>query len=299
MSSRRSAALVYNPAAGRRRETQLLDRILAVLDRSGWRTEAHATDAPGAATRIARELATSGLVDAVFALGGDGTQREVAAGLHGTDVALAPLPGGTTNVLAHCLGVPARPLAAARCLAGAPRRELAVGRLEGEPFLMMASAGLDARIMDEVSGKAKARWGRAAVLAQGFASWRRHPFRPIRVTWDGRSIEAPFVALCNIPHYAGRFVMAPDARIDRSSLELVAHCGSGRWTALGFALSLLIGRHLGRRDVVHATVDAVTLEGPPEVHLQLDGDPCSLRLPVRISVDPRPLAILAPAPPSA
>ena len=58
----------------------------------------------------------------VFAYGGDGTAREVAAGLLGGPAALGVLPGGTANLLALSLGLPRDPVAAAAALPRACRR---------------------------------------------------------------------------------------------------------------------------------------------------------------------------------
>jgi len=191
----RRGALVYNPVAGRRRATALRDAICAALAAGGWEVEAAPTAGPGDATPLAATLAREGRVEAVFAAGGDGTLREVAAGLLGSDVALAPLPMGTTNVLVRALGVPREPLAAARALAAGVRRPLAVGVCGETPFLMMVSAGLDAAIMGALSGPLKARFGLGAVLAQGLGVWWRYPFPAVTAHWSGGHAEGSFVAV--------------------------------------------------------------------------------------------------------
>ena len=66
------------------------------------------TSRRGHAARLARGAARRG-VEVVAVLGGDGTLNEAADGLVGTDTALAPLPGGSTNVYARTLGHPLRP----------------------------------------------------------------------------------------------------------------------------------------------------------------------------------------------
>jgi len=69
----------------------------------------------------------------------------------------------------------------------------------------------------------------------------------------------------------------------------------GRFTTLGFAGDLLRGRHLRRRDVITASVEEVELVGPPELPLQVDGDPCRETLPARVRVAKRRLQVLVPA----
>jgi diacylglycerol kinase (ATP) len=290
----RRGALLFNPAAGRRRALALIDRLTTQLGEDGWRLEAVPTGAPGDATRLARELARDGRVEAVFAFGGDGTLREVGAGLLGSDVALAPLPGGTTNVLVRALGIPAEPLAAAAALAVAPRHRLAVGLCGVTPFLMMVSAGLDAAIMGALSGEAKARFGQAAVLAQGVGTWWRYGFPEVTARWEGGGGSGSFVALCNIPLYAGPLAMAPAARWDDDWLDLVLLQTTGRVAALAFWGDLMRGRHLERPDVVAACLREVELTGAPGLPLQIDGDACREALPVRVRVSGEQLRVLAP-----
>ena len=68
------------------------------------RLEVAETTRRGHATRLARAAANDG-VEIVVVAAGDGTLNEAANGLVGTDTALAPLPGGSTNVFARTLGI--------------------------------------------------------------------------------------------------------------------------------------------------------------------------------------------------
>lgn len=265
-----SSILVYNPRAGRWRTSALVDALLSRLRRTGIAVEAQATHAPGHATRIARRCAQLG-APAVFAFGGDGTLRETAAGLLGSGTAFAPLPGGTTNVVVRALGLPTNPLAAAEILARSAARPLDVGMCGDEPFLMQASTGLDAVVMDRVSPLAKRVLGRIAVGARGLLEWLRYRYPDIDLVADGHPLQATLMAACNLPLYGGPFALAPDARPDDGRLDLVLFRGRGRLSALGFAAALARGTHLARPDVSMVTVDQVELAGT-DVLMQLDGD---------------------------
>lgn len=296
----RPAVLVHNPTAGRRRAGRLLGAIGAELAAAGWEVEPRVTAAPGDATGIAAAAAAAG-AEALFVLGGDGTLREAAAGLvgsagstRGSLPALAVLPGGTTNVLAHALGLPADPVAAARAHGRSVRRPFDVGWCGGTPFLMMVSAGLDAHTVAHLSPALKARLGKPGIALQGLREWWRYRFPPVSVTADGEELPpAAFAAVCNIRHYGGPFDLAPEACWHDGRLDLVAHHGIGRVPAVRFALALARGRHLRRRDVGARAVDEVVLDGPPGLFLQVDGDVCREEPPVTVRVAGE-VAVLVP-----
>ena len=289
----RRGALLFNPAAGRRRSRDVVPDLQAVLRAHGWRIEPLPTEAPGSGPGQVRDRVARGDLDVVFAYGGDGTLREAAEGLLGSATALGPLPGGTTNVVCHSLGLPTDPVAAADALATGRVREICVGRIDGQIFLMQVSAGLDAAVMASVAGEAKARWGRGAVVAEGLSRFFSHRFTPIEARWDGRSEQGGFVAVANLPHYAGPFELAAVAA-DAPELELVLHRSVGRWAALSFALDLLHGRHGERNDVVRSPVREVTIAGPEGTCLQIDGDVCAATLPATIRIADERLRLLAP-----
>ncbi len=284
------APLIYNPAAGPWRSRSMAARVATELRRDGPAIDIVATASPGEATTIAAEAADAG-APIVFVLGGDGTIREAAAGLLGTDCVLGALPGGTTNVVTRALGLPADPLAAARALKGLPARAIDVGLCGSEVFLMQASMGLDGRVLAGVSAHLKRVAGRLAVAVAGLAAWWRYDYREFEILVDDHPVHATFAAVCNLPFYAGSLPLAPDARPDDGRLDLLLFRGRGRRSTLRFARSLLAGRHLELAEVSLLPVEEVVLTDV-DTPLQIDGDARPWKLGLEIRLAPGRLNIL-------
>lgn len=89
--------------------------------------------------------------EVVFALGGDGTANEVMQGIAGTDVRLAIIPGGSTNVWARSLGLPNDALAATDVICTKLRnrseRRVNLGTANGRYFGVNAGFGYDAEVV--------------------------------------------------------------------------------------------------------------------------------------------------------
>ena len=289
----RRAALLFNPRAGGRRGGRAFEAVLAQLAR-GYRLEAMPTRGPEHCRELAGNAARDGL-DALFVLGGDGTLRVAAGALAGTPTALGALPGGTTNVVAGALGLPADPVAAARVLAHVGAREMDVGRCGDDVFLMQVSAGLDARVMAEVAPRWKRRVGRLAVAATALGAWARYDFPLFELEVDGAPAAATGFAVTNLAEYGGAFRIVPGARADDRQLELLLYRGRRRRELLGFAFDLARGRHARRADVEIRPVGRVNVLGPAPVQLQADGDAFRVEPPFEIGLSPHRLRVLAPA----
>jgi diacylglycerol kinase family enzyme len=230
----------------------------------------------------------------VYAFGGDGTLRETAAGLLGSGAILGTIPGGTANVIPLALGLPLRPVAAARRLREATPIEMDVGRCGPEIFLMQTSGGLDARALHHLDPVQKRYLGKLAVALAGLSQWRQYDYPDFELLVDGRRQHASFFAVCNLPHYGGRFRLAPAARLDDHQLHLVLFHGRGRAETLGFARDLALGKHVARSDVEVLHVQEVELKAPPGLVLQLDGDAMSSALPMTVRLAEERLRVLVP-----
>jgi diacylglycerol kinase family enzyme len=252
------------------------------------------TTEPGHATTLAADACRLGGCDVVFGLGGDGTLREIAAALIGKEVPLAILPGGTTNVLALALGVPANPLRAARLYGSTEVRALDVGIAAGIPFLMMVSAGVDSEVLRRASQAAKKRFGRLAVAAQALAALPAYD-PPTWTLVDGdRRVAGSFVMASNIRYYGGPFEITPRADPLDGQLDFAVFSGTGGLAMLELALDVVTGTHLSRGDFVTWKGKAARLEGDGEAWVQIDGDPLRLTLPIEIALASERLSLLLP-----
>src|SRR3974390_2095659 len=127
------ATILFNPNSGRRRRDRELDRAVGIIQSAGVHTELTVCRSSQEA-KVHGRFPGAGGSDTVFACGGDGTIHDVIQGLAGSPVPLAILPFGTANALAHDLGLPFRPSAAAQAAVEGKVRRIALGRIEYEDF---------------------------------------------------------------------------------------------------------------------------------------------------------------------
>ncbi len=292
-----SSTLICNPAAGRGGWWQdgpspRLLSLLETLRGRGFEPTLEITSAAGHAHELAR-LAAEGGERAVFALGGDGTLREVAMGLVGSDTALGILPAGTANVLGIALNLPrkAKDCAAAYDAERLTSKRIDVGRCGATTrFLMMASFGLDARTLHNLSPDDKRRFGRLAISWQAMRELARGVPSALTYRRDDQPLEtASFFAVCNIEYYGGPFRLARGALPDDGYLDTVALEGGRRRHLAALFRVIFSGKLPIRR------ARRVVIDGGNEIQLQVDGDPVSLPLPLEVTVEPSALRVLTPS----
>lgn len=254
------------------------------------------TEAPGHATDIAREFAARG-VDLVAACGGDGTISEAAWGLSGSPVPLGVLPGGTSNVLARELDIPLGiDRAKELLLSGVPRR-VRMLTANDRPFLLWAGAGLDARIMGHMSPRLKRWFGRVGIFCTVAPEFFRYEFPRLEVSVDGVAHEATFAVVCHAQHYAGAWIIAPEASLESEEMDALLFSGRSRWRFFHLFRQIQLGKagHLKAglaRTVRGRTIEIRSLEDYA-VEVQVDGD-CVLETPITCRASKEEVAILVP-----
>ncbi len=304
----KSILLIRNPIAGRRRRG-LVDDVVRRVRAEGWTVDLVDTEASGDARRIA-ETCDASRYAVIAVAGGDGTINEVVNGLArradgGPALALVPL--GTANVLAHELGLRAtaamvaQTMIAGRELLVRPGEATGNGTGSGLPrhFSLMAGAGFDAKVVAGVSAPLKRRLGKAAYVWRSMVETRR--YRPVRyaVEVDGARYEAASVIVSRSRLYAGPYVLAPAAALGEPLLHVCLFERWGRMQTLRFGLALLLGRLPktgGFRVITGRDVKVSVLSDAGETRLQpvqIDGDN-ALTLPISIGVAAGSVRMLQP-----
>ena len=290
--------MIFNPTAGRRAR-QRLARGLATLRQLGVEATVRETRAQGDAEGFAR-AASAREFDAIGVAGGDGTMNEVVNGLADRALPVGILSFGTANVLAHEIGLPREPRRLAEILASGPARAVPVGEAVFEDgraprrFLLMTGIGFDAEVVDALDLDLKKRVGKLAFGWSILLRLYRYRYSVFALDLDGgRRCEAASVIATRARFYAGRFVLAPKARLGDPSLQLAIFTRSGRWAALRSLMALAAGRIDRLGDVEITKTRSVRLSGPADAPVQIDGDILG-RLPVTLRIAPEPVMLVHP-----
>lgn len=268
------------------------------------------TSRRGHATRLARAAANDGF-DVVAVLAGDGTLNEAADGLAGTRTALAPLPGGSTNVYARTIGVP-KGLAAATdellaSLAHRSFRRVGIGRAADRVFLFHAGIGFDAAVIRRVEryGELKRHASHPLHVVAAFETWFRHydrskPRFDLRLD-SGERIEGAYFAIVSktTPYtYLGSrpLHVAPEARLDTPLAVTAFRSLSPAVLLAGAASAMRSGRLLRRqRSIVRRhDVRAVHVEGRGPFPYQVDGDDAGDADLLDLAYEPDALTLVLP-----
>ncbi len=315
------ATILFNPNSGRRgkKRDAELNHAIGIIQSAGVRTELTVCRSSQEATDNARCAVAAGS-DTVFACGGDGTIHDVIQALAGTPVALAILPFGTANALAHDLGIPGRPSAAARIAVTGRVRRIPLGRVEYENFsgrsaaryfTVAAGVGIDAHLIYKLTADLKQQSGMAGYYLKAWQLWATHRMRKFEVEYangTGHRQRAVLTELMAVRiRYFGNVLreFVPGASLDCADLRTVMCRTASRNAYIQYVAGALLGRqwNIDGIDVVSCSEIVCQLPEKGEVHdaghvdrvyVEADGELLG-RLPARITMQPDALSLVVPA----
>lgn len=262
----------------------------------------------GHATRLARGAASAG-TDVIVVLGGDGTLNEAANGVAGTPTALAPLPGGSTNVFARTLGLPDEPVHATAvtldALEASSVRSVGLGSANGRYFLFHCGVGYDAAVVSQVERRSHLkRWAGHPLFAfAAIDTWFRHYDRRrphFGVEFDDVTIADAYFTIClnTDPYtYLGTtpFHITDQAALDRPLAILTLRSLSPLRLA-SLALRSLRGHGVRRSRALdlHLDVRRAVIRNEEPFPYQLDGDYLGEISEIELLWEPEVLRLVVP-----
>lgn len=283
--------LIANPVAGRDARGRL-EGVAAMLRDRGHSVDAAWTGRRGDARRLAAEAMAAGY-DRLLVAGGDGTLNEALNGLVGSELPVAFLPLGTTNVLALELGLPRDLQAAARLACDGEVVPVSLGRAGENHFLLMAGIGFDGEAVRRVNLALKRRTGKFAYALSALSAFCCAPGGRIELADETGVTRVGYGAVVsNGRLYGGRFVLNPAASIFSDSLQVCLFKQPGRLALLRLALRVLSGGVPGPPLVEHFAARRLQFSGAP-LPVQLDGDDCG-DLPLSIDIVPNAVRLVLP-----
>ena len=247
-----------------------------------------------APAEVKRALAAG--VDLLFVWGGDGIVQRCIDTVAGSDVPLAIVPAGTSNLLARNLGIPMDIGEAVAVGLHGARRRLDVGRFNKERFAVMAGVGIDAAMIRDADGALKDRLGRAAYVLTGLKNLRAEPVGA-EITVDGVhwfSGESTCVLIGNVGGLFGGVEVFDDASPDDGLLEVgvVTADGVGQW-ARTVAKTVVSTAEMSPFVQV-AKARSVKIKLDRKVLYELDGGDRTKTKSFKVKVEPAAITICVP-----
>jgi diacylglycerol kinase (ATP) len=288
--------IIANPTAGTT-SPALVWELVRICRRVTHQISVRWTTATGEATAIARKAAESS-APVVVAVGGDGTVREVAAGLvsawqSGTPTPLLIVPAGTANSNYRTLfGTSPWQSTVETVLRSPSVRWLDLARVAGRLVFSGASSGFPARALHEARALSTHNGPRRLQAALTNLAPRYRPY-PGRVTVDGRIVHSGLTLLANVGgsrFRGGHFELLPHSEPDDGLLDVCVLDGELSLTEMMELTQT--GTHLSRPGVVYERGRQVRIErtdGQP-LWFEHDGEVLPLG-PAEYTVDLVPAAV--------
>jgi len=233
-------AVIYN-ARARNAKKLSVGAIVKILDENGAHPLIYQTRARGDGIKLVQNAIEDG-AGRIYAAGGDGTLNEVISGLMAVRETMAgacngsasgktaasfflpqvcPIPLGTVNVFAQESGFSGDAQKALLSSFSAKCAPMDIGACNGRYFIMMASAGFDAFVINDIEkmianeSKVKKIFGPLAYLLVGLKSILNYDFPKLKITASSvfgvKEFYADFAVVSNTKYYGGRYILSENA----------------------------------------------------------------------------------------
>lgn len=210
MPEKKKIQFIINPFAGKKSKDQIPSIIERLLNHDHFEYDLKYTKYGGHAEEIAQK-AVSDNVDAVIAVGGDGTINEISTALVHTGIPLGIIPGGSGNGLSMHLGIGRNKSRAIGIINQFNTKIIDTALVNGKLYVNMAGVGIDGLVAYKT--KLNASRGFTTYFKGAIMESIRYKNQAYKVEIDGKAFEGKFLSVnvANGSMFGYHFTVAPEA----------------------------------------------------------------------------------------
>ncbi len=289
-NDRRLVVIQRNPTSGSGRNAKHLRLLIHELKTAGFRVRLFA-NRDRFDDFVASEKENSS-IRCLVAAGGDGTISSLTH--RHSEFPIATLPMGTENLMARHLEIPRCGATAASAIIGGRIRRFDTGLVNDQRFLLMASVGVDADVVQRLAAVRKGNIHHLSYAKPILQSFLNYSFPKLAVySVDGELLcEGTHVIATNVPEYGFRMPFCPDANPHDGELDVRVFKQPGRLATLSHAVRTRLGMADRTGDVVRFKATTIEVRAVADATAaQFDGDPAGT-CPIRISIAPSSMTMI-------
>lgn len=233
--------------------------------------------------------------DLILIIGGDGTLNSLAKELLHSSIPVGIIPTGSGNGFARHFNIPLQPQKAAQALRHGEIISIDAGLVNDHPFFITCSLAWEARLteaFEQYPFRGLAPYLLAG--AQQLIEYQPHPITFTTPT-ETSTIQSPLIfTIANLSQFGNGFYVAPEAKADSGTLELVA-IERHHLPILLTHLPQFIDKTFHKNPyVLHRHFQSIQIERNNAAPLQIDGELLHTTQNIEIKVAPAALQILIP-----
>jgi len=289
-------AYIINPKSGASSSKLTGRRFEEYLVKKGFKVKVSLTTSLENACEVATDAAVDYNCAMAVAVGGDGTVREVARGLEGSDKPLLIVPCGTENLLANELGFDEKLKTIIKTFEAGYTRPLDLGSANGKCFTSIAGFGFDGQVVRRVSQQRKGHIDYSDYFWPIWRAFWDYKFAAMKVKIDGEEIfdGRGLVFVGNISRYAVGLQILHYADFGDGLLDVCIYKCASRMHLIKHSAMTVLKRHADCSDVIYRQGKEIAVSSETsDIETEIDGDP-GPALPVQINVIPKAVNCLVP-----
>jgi YegS/Rv2252/BmrU family lipid kinase len=289
----RKVLFIINPISGIGRQKQIDQLIGRTLGDASLDIEIRYTDKPGDATLLSRDASEKGY-HIVAAVGGDGTVNETAAGLVGSETALAIVPAGSGNGLSRHLRIPMNLRKALEIIREGHTVKIDTATLNDQLFVNVAGVGFDASVAKKFAVAEKR--GFSTYLKITTSSYLAYKPRKYTLEIDGKVIKrrALLVSFANSSQFGNNTSIDPAASVSDGFIDVCIVKKIPFWKTFFLAPLLFLKKFDRTRYIEIIRAKEVILRRKKGKSTHLDGDPKIMGKELTMKINPLSLKVIVP-----